>query len=123
MAARNTRSVGRKAEALAKDFLEAQGLQHVASNYRCRIGEIDLVMRHGSCLVFAEVRFRHENPYSSAAGTVDYLKRSKIIRTAAAFLARYPLYSNHSVRFDVVGLDRARGRTTINWVRDAFRPE
>lgn len=123
MAARDTGSVGREAEALARDYLKSHGLRHIASNYRCRMGEIDLIMLDGNCLVFAEVRFRQANPYSSAAGSVDYLKQGKIMRTAAVFLAHHPLYCDSIVRFDVVGLDREGRRTSVSWIRDAFRPE
>ena len=87
------------------------------------MGEIDLVMRDGDCLVFAEVRFRGRNSYASAASSVDHHKQRKIIRTAAAFLGRHPQYSNCTVRFDVVGLDQTGNQTSLRWIRDAFRPE
>lgn len=123
MARTDTGSVGRQAESLALDHLEAQGLKKLAANYRCRMGEVDLVMKDGDCLVFAEVRFRNENRFISAAGSVDHHKQRKIIRTAAAFLGRHPQYSNCAVRFDVVGLDQSGNQTTLEWIRDAFRPE
>lgn len=87
------------------------------------MGEIDLVMLDGDCLVFAEVRFRNQNRFTSAAGSVDHHKQRKIIRTAAAFLGRNPQYSSCAVRFDVVGLDQSGDQTTLRWIRDAFRPE
>lgn len=87
------------------------------------MGEIDLVMKDGNCLVFAEVRFRKENRFASAVVSVDLHKQRKIIRTAAAFLGRYPQYSDCAVRFDVIGLDRSGDQTTLKWIRDAFRPD
>jgi putative endonuclease len=87
------------------------------------MGEVDLVMRDGDCLVFAEVRYRNRNSYASAAGSVDHHKQRKIIRTAAAFLGRYPQFSSCTVRFDVIGLDRTGDQTNVRWIRDAFRPE
>ena len=122
MARTDTGSVGRQAEKLALDHLRDKGLEEIATNFRCRMGEIDLVMLDGACLVFAEVRFRNQNRFASAAGSVDQHKQRKIIRTAAAFLGRYPQYSNCAVRFDVVGLDQSGDRTTLRWIRDAFRP-
>ena len=121
--ATDTGSVGRQAEAFALSHLKAHGLTEIATNFRCRMGEIDLVMKDGDCLVFAEVRFRRENRFSSAAGSVDRHKQRKIVRTAAAFLGRYPKYSKCSVRFDVIGLDQAGDETILIWIRDAFRPE
>ncbi len=123
MARANTGSIGRQAEKLALDHLTAQGLKEITRNFRCRMGEIDLVMQDGDCLVFAEVRFRNQNSYASAAGSVDHHKQRKIIRTAAAFLGRYPKYSSCAVRFDVVGLDQSGDQTSLRWIRDAFRPE
>ena len=123
MARTNTRSVGRQAEKLALDHLTAQGLRKIETNFRCRMGEVDLVMKDGDCLVFAEVRFRNQNRYTSAAGSVDWHKQRKIIRTAAAFLGRHPQYSSCTVRFDVVGLDQTGDQTSLRWIRDAFRPE
>jgi len=87
------------------------------------MGEIDLVMLDGDCLVFAEVRFRNQNRFTSAASSVDHHKQRKIIRTAAAFLGRHPQYSSCAVRFDVIGLDQSGDQTTLRWIRDAFRPE
>ena len=123
MARADTGSIGRQAEKLALEHLRAQGLKDISRNFRCRMGEIDLVMWDGDCLVFAEVRFRNQNSYASAAGSVDHHKQRKIIRTAATFLGRYPRYSNYAVRFDVVGLDQAGDQTSLRWIKDAFRPE
>ena len=123
MARADTGSLGRQAENLALDYLKAQGLKEITRNYRCRMGEIDLVMQDGECLIFAEVRFRNQNRHVSAVGSVDHHKQRKIIRTAAAFLGRYPQFSNCTVRFDVIGLDKTANKTSLRWVRDAFRPE
>lgn len=121
--ARTTGSVGQDAETLALRHLRAHGLDTVTANYRCRMGEIDLVMRDGDCLVFAEVRFRKQNRFGSAAASVDRYKQRKIIRTAAAFLASHPQFGECAVRFDVVGLDQQGDEISIRWIRDAFRPE
>ena len=123
MARADAGSVGRQAEKLALDHLRSQGLKEVARNFRCRMGEVDLVMMHGDCLVFAEVRFRNQNRFASAADSVDRHKQRKIIRTAAAFLGRYPQYSNCAVRFDVIGLDQSGDQSSLRWIRDAFRPD
>lgn len=123
MARIDTGSVGRKAEKSALDHLKTHGLEEIATNFRCRMGEVDLVMKDGNCLVFVEVRFRNQNRFTSAAGSVDQHKQRKIIRTAAAFLGRHSQYSSCAVRFDVVGLDQSGNQTSLKWIRDAFRPE
>lgn len=123
MARNDTRAVGFRAERLAGQFLVRQGLTPVAQNFRCRLGEIDLVMADRRHLVFVEVRFRTSNRFSRASVTVDIHKQRKLIRTAALFLAKRQRYANSVVRFDVVAIDAdEKGSNTIEWIKDAFRP-
>ena len=124
MVRRDSRTVGRDAERLAGQYLKREGLISVARNFSCRLGEIDLIMRDEDCLVFVEVRYRTSNRFSRAGQTVDIYKQRKLIRTAAFFLAKRPQYANSVVRFDVVAIDADdRGNKTIEWIKDAFRPE
>ena len=123
MARRDTRTVGSDAEELAAKFLRRQGLVPVTRNFRCRLGEIDLIMRNANCLVFIEVRYRSSNRFSRAGQTVDLHKQRKLIRTAALFLAKREQFANSLVRFDVVAIDADdSGNETIEWIKDAFRP-
>ena len=108
-------AVGATAEREALAFLLGQGLQLVSRNFRCRGGEVDLVMLHHGYLVFVEVRYRQSTQFLRPALTVDLHKQRKILRTAAMFLAR------HTVRFDVVAITGAEQRRT-QWLQDAFRP-
>jgi putative endonuclease len=120
---RDTRAVGVAAEQLAYDYLQGQGLKPVERNYRCRHGEIDLVMLDDGCLVFVEVRYRSRGAVARAAVTVDRQKQNRLIRTAEMFLATRPRYSSCVARFDVIGVDgRGTGRRTVEWIRDAFSP-
>ena len=58
--------IGSEAERFARTFLEQQGLTFIMKNYRCRTGEIDLVMQDGDELVFVEVKYRSQSQYGSA---------------------------------------------------------
>jgi len=92
-------------------------------NFRTRLGEIDLIMRDGYCLVFVEVRYRANNDFSRAGLTVDIHKQRKLIRTAAVFLASCEQFANSICRFDVVAIDADKqGNTSIEWIQDAFTP-
>lgn len=123
MARGNTRAVGQIAEQEALDFLIRRGLRKVGSNFRCRHGEIDLIMRDQACLVFTEVRYRAGRRLASASATIDLTKQRKLIRTAAIYLACHSRHAGLPVRFDVIAIDvNAAGRKSINWIRDAFRP-
>ncbi len=107
---------GRDAETRAAKFLEDQGLHIVARNYRSRFGEIDLIARDGTTLVFVEVRARGSNTFGGAAASITAAKRGKLVRTALQYLAtqgRTP-----PCRFDAV-LQGGRA-SPIEWVRDAF---
>ena len=119
----NTRVVGADAELLAYRYLKQQGLTPVRRNFHCRLGELDLIMQDEQCLVIVEVRFRSSKSFVSAELTIDRRKQQKIIRTTALFLAWNERFAEMPVRFDVVGIDAdATGESTINWIRDAFRP-
>jgi putative endonuclease len=107
---------GRAAEAAAAAFLAAQGLTLVETNYRCRRGEIDLVLREAGTIVFVEVRLRTHPSFGGAAESIDARKRSRIIAAARHYLAGKP---ELPCRFDAVLLDRL-DPPRIRWIRDAF---
>lgn len=114
---------GGNAERRALKFLQQSGLTLIVKNFRCRLGEIDLVMLDGHCVVVVEVRYRKNSHFASAAESVDRRKQGKLVRTAAMFLGRQPKYSRHPVRFDVIALDQVQDQECkLQWIKDAFRP-
>src|SRR3989304_5065718 len=74
-------TLGRLAEDSACQYLAGNGLKLITRNYKCRRGEIDLVMRHNDSIVFIEVRYRHNNHFGSGAESVIHKKQKKIILT------------------------------------------
>jgi putative endonuclease len=116
------RTLGALAEDIAFRYLVDRGLRPVRRNYHCRGGEIDLIMQHGECLVFIEVRCRQSSAFSMPGHTVDRHKQRKIVRTAAIFLSRERRFANVNVRFDVVAIE-GRSGDSVQWMRDAFRPD
>lgn len=124
MARAATQPVGRLAESLALEHLAARGLHLVTRNFRCRAGEIDLVMRDGEALVFVEVRYRRTSRFVTPPETVDSFKQRKLLRAAAFFLARHRQCRDLTMRFDVVSLvGPLPDGIALQWLRDAFRPE
>ena len=107
---------GRQAEDLAARFLEKQKLKIVMRNYRCRGGEIDLVCRDGSTLVFVEVRQRSNRGFGGAAASITAEKQRRIILAAQHYLAAQR-QTETPCRFDCVLID---GETPLEWLRDAF---
>lgn len=108
---------GADAERLAERFLEARGLRLVERNYRCRFGEIDLVMREGETLVFVEVRLRSHPGFGGAAASITAAKRARLLRAARHYLAGLPRAPQ--CRFDAVLLGPT-GAASMEWLRDAF---
>lgn len=124
MAGSSSIAVGKRSETLALEHLLSRGLEKISQNFRCRLGEIDLIMLDRDCLVFVEVRYRQRSRFATAAASVDNMKQRKLARTAAIFLAGNPRYCNTPVRFDVVAIDAASDdQCTLQWLKDAFRAE
>ena len=96
-------SLGRDAEARALTFLEQQGLTLIEKNFRCRVGEIDLIMRDAQTLVFIEVRSRKDRRFGGAAASVGLVKQQRIWRSAAFYLLRYR--KPPACRFDLVAIE------------------
>ena len=92
-------------------------------NYRCRGGEIDLVMLDGTTLVLVEVRLRTSEDFGGAAASVGRGKQRRFTLAARHLMLTRPAYRKLRVRFDVVALDGGRrpGELAIHWIRDAFR--
>jgi len=116
------RDTGNRAELLASQFLEQRGLQPLHKNFRCRRGEIDLIMRDRDSLVFIEVRYRRHRHYGGAAGSVTGAKCRRITHCARYYLKRYQA-SEQAIRFDVIAIEGTGNELQIEWLRDAFRPE
>jgi putative endonuclease len=108
---------GAHAEERAAIHLERQGLQIVARNFRCRMGEIDLVARDGPMLVFVEVRLRASGAYGGAQGSVDWRKQARVVAAARYYLSR--LQSEPPCRFDVVTFEDAFAESP-QWLQGAF---
>jgi putative endonuclease len=95
---------GQRGEALAARWYERNGFTIVARNWRCRIGEIDLILRRGHMLVVAEVKARRSGAFGVPALAVTPTKQQRLRRLAAAWLAEHRVGRRMSVRFDVVAI-------------------
>jgi putative endonuclease len=107
--------LGKFAENLAEKLLASRGLRILQRNYRCRMGEIDLIVQDGDSVVFVEVRSRSRRDYGSAAESITLTKQRRIIAAARHFLATLPRIP--ACRFDVVTLDES-GES--EWIKSAF---
>ncbi len=117
----NKRSVGTQYEQLAAEELRKEGAVPVETNFRCRMGEIDLIYREDKYLVFAEVKYRSGSRFGSAAEAVTPAKQRKICKVAAFYLQVRGIPDGTPVRFDVIAIDGGgEGPVRIGRIRDAF---
>ena len=107
---------GARAEDLCAGLLTAAGLRVIERNWRCRLGEIDLVAEEAGTLVFAEVRLRRNARYGGAAESITAAKRARLLAAARLYLAGC---APAPCRFDVLLLD-ALEAPRVEWIRGAF---
>jgi putative endonuclease len=105
---------GQAGEDQALAHLQKNGLSLVERNFRCKGGEIDLVMQQGATLVFVEVRKRADGAYGGAAASVTPRKQRRLIIAAQVYLQRFRMPP--PCRFDVVAIDG----TLIDWLKNAI---
>ena len=106
---------GQRAEDAAFDYLREHGLTEIERNYRCRFGEIDLIMRDAETVVFVEVRQRSSTHFGGAIASIDARKKKKLVTTARHYMATKGSFPD--CRFDAVLLN---GDSRVEWIRNAF---
>lgn len=110
-------------EALAAEYLRKKRYQILAAGYRCRFGEIDLIVQNKKYLVFVEVKLRRSSDFANAMEYVDRRKQERIRTTASLYLAEYP--TRLQPRFDVIEIYAPEGTATlrpeIHHMEDAFQ--
>lgn len=111
----NCRQIGTQYERKAGDYLIKCGYEILEYNFRCRMGEIDIIARDGEYLVFCEVKYRSGEGQGDPAEAVDFRKQRRISKCAAYYLMIHGI-SDVLCRFDVVSM---KGET-ISLIRNAF---
>ena len=115
--------VGAWGEALAGEFLRKKKFKIIAMNYRCRYGEIDLIVSDRKYLVFVEVKLRKTSDFAQALEHVDVPKQNRIRTTAEMFLSQFE--TDLQPRFDVIEIYAPQGAETlhpdVNHMEDAFQ--
>ena len=113
--------IGNHAEDMACQYLLKQKMTLMQRNYRCRQGEIDLIMLDAEQLVFVEVRYRRNTKFGSGAETVDARKQRKLITAATHYLQKHDTSSTRTSRFDVISISATAKESKIQWIKDAFQ--
>lgn len=117
----NRREAGALREDQALAYLRNAGLKLLMRNYRCRTGEIDLVMLDRNVLALVEVRFRRSNDFGGAAASVGVRKQRRLHSAARHLMHVHAELRNYPARFDIVAIEAGGSGLQINWIKDAFR--
>ncbi|MGE3724321.1 MAG: YraN family protein [Candidatus Sericytochromatia bacterium] len=116
----NRRQLGLQGETIARQWLESLGYQCLAQNVYTRQGELDLVMKEGTTLVFVEVKFRRSLRHGQPLEAITPTKQRHLLQAARYFLHKYP----HSgpIRFDALGIQRqANGELQFTHIKNAIQ--
>ena len=117
----NRRKRGSAWEQKAAEYLSQNGCDIIAMNYRCRLGEIDIIMRDNDTICFVEVKYRTGSQYGSSVEAVNYNKQCRIRRAASYYLTAEIHTQEVLCRFDVLGFDMDNaGNITVTHIKDAF---
>ena len=110
-------------ESLAAAYLKRKRYKLIAAGYRCRFGEIDLIVSNRKYLVFVEVKLRKSDNFASPREFVDAYKQERLRKTAAMYLAEHE--TNLLCRFDVIEIYAPQGSGTVDpeivHLEDAFQ--
>ena len=112
---------GNAAERQAETYLHAQGLTTLSRNYRCKGGELDLVMRSPQGeIIFVEVRYRRSASHGGALASIDWRKQRRIIHAAQHYLLTHRL-QQQPCRIDVLLIQGSQNQQTrLEWLRNAI---
>ena len=112
-------TLGRLGEDLARERLKDLGYRILKTNYRCHLGEIDLVARDGDVLVFVEIKTRKNESLGQVKEAVTRRKQTQLSKVALAYMKSNNLWGSKA-RFDVVAIGLIDGKREIEIIRNAF---
>lgn len=115
------KDIGSLGEDIAENFLKESGYVILERNFRCKVGEIDVIGKDNKYIVFIEVKTRYGNLYGTPAESITYSKQHKIYKAAQLYILKKKLY-NFNFRFDVVEviLNIKDNFHSVKLIKDAF---
>ena len=112
-------SLGKFGEDLARERLKDLGYRILKTNYRCSLGEVDLVARDGDILVFVEIKTRKNESLGQIKEAVNRRKQTQLSKVALAYLNSNNLWGSKA-RFDVVAVRLIDGKKEVEIIKNAF---
>jgi putative endonuclease len=111
--------LGQEGERVAEEYLKNKGYKLVERNYRCSVGELDLIVLDRRVVVFVEVKTRSGHGFGSPLEAVAFRKQRKMIQAAQYFLSEKRLHQRDA-RFDVVGISWPGREPVVEHIENAF---
>ena len=113
------KEIGQKGENLAVAYLQNLGYKVLERNYRCKLGEVDIIALDNDTLIFIEVRTRSSLDFGLPQESINRRKRHQISKVALEYMTRKKL-KNTPARFDVVAVSLEPGKEKVDLIKDAF---
>jgi putative endonuclease len=110
---------GKQGEDIAVALLKKRGYRIIERNYRCPLGEIDIVARGGDAVVFVEVKSRKTEEFGDPQFAVGLAKQKKLSRISLMYLEEKHLFPCNA-RVDVVAIKMLPEGNTVELIQDAF---
>lgn len=111
--------LGRWGEEIAQAHLKNNGYKLLFTNYKTKIGEIDIIAQRGGVIAFVEVKTRRNDFFGKPREAVNYKKQSVYAIVAEQFLQNHN-YGQKSLRFDVIEVYKENGGHRLEHIEDAF---
>lgn len=111
--------LGKLGEELARNKLEGLGYKCIARNYRCSLGEVDMIARDGDCLVFLEIKTRRGKSLGYAKEAITERKKRQLSKVALAYM-KSANCDGARARFDVVAINLRGDEVQIEVIKNAF---
>jgi putative endonuclease len=115
----SSKDLGRAGEEFAEYYLKNLGYKILQKNFRCRLGEIDLIVKKDNILTFVEVKTRKSSSYGAPEESIDYLKINRIKNSAEYFISLRKLY-DFDASFDVISIKLVSSKFLLKHIRNAF---
>ena len=116
---REKQAKGARGEESAAGFLRVQGYRILERNYRCPLGEVDIIARDGNTIVFVEVKTRTSERFGSPQAAIGPQKQKRMTAIALYYLKGQG-WLGKPARFDVAAVSLREGRETVTLYRNAF---
>ncbi|NEZ46069.1 YraN family protein [Clostridium niameyense] len=117
------KDIGYFGEAIASKYLQNSSYIIIEKNFRCKIGEIDIIAKDNDYICFIEVKSRYSTCYGSPCEAVNYYKQKKLYKTAQMYIIKNHLFNKFNFRFDVVEVvfNKNTNKPSIKLIKNAFQ--